>query len=218
MINEYVNFEREALNTSTHDPILVRFSCNLEGKTLNPGVNYTKRIKWNKIDKQEYKNNVEAKLTTLQEINQPIAKCNIDKVVNELHDILYSCTEQQQKPKNNNPKRRPNRKHKWTPEIHKAMKRNKNQFAKWKAANRPRDPDNPTYQDMKECRKTLRSMQRQHEAQLRYNRYEEIMELQQNNNNGFYSLIRKQRDTKSISGSIINFKNVQVSNDDEILL
>jgi hypothetical protein len=30
------------------------------------------------------------------------------------------------------------------------------------------------------------------------------MELQQNNNNGFYSLIRKQRDTKSISGSIIN--------------
>ena len=30
------------------------------------------------------------------------------------------------------------------------MKRSKNQFAKWKAANRPRDPDNPTYQDMKE--------------------------------------------------------------------
>jgi hypothetical protein len=28
----------------------------------------------------------------------------------------------------------------------------------------------------------------------------------------------EQRDTKSISGSIINFKNVQVSNDDEILL
>ena len=94
----------------------------------------------------------------MQEINQPITKCNIDKVVNELHDILYSCTEQQQKPKNNNPKRRPNRKHKWTPEIHKAMKRSKNQFAKWKAANRPRDPDNPTYQDMKQCRKTLRSM------------------------------------------------------------
>ena len=154
----------------------------------------------------------------MQEINQPITKCNIDKVVNELHDILYSCTEQQQKPKSNNSKRRPNRKHKWTPEIHKAMKRSKNQFAKWKAANRPRDPDNPTYQDMKQCRKTLRSMQRQHEAQLRYNRYEEIMELQQNNNNGFYSIIRKQRDTKSISGSIINFKNVQVSNDDEILL
>jgi hypothetical protein len=44
MINEYVNFEREALNTSTNDPILVRFSCNLEGKTQNPGVNYTKRI------------------------------------------------------------------------------------------------------------------------------------------------------------------------------
>jgi hypothetical protein len=64
MINEYVNFEREALNTSTHDPILVRFSCNLEGKPQNPGVDYTKRIKWNKIDKQEYKNNVEAKLTT----------------------------------------------------------------------------------------------------------------------------------------------------------
>jgi hypothetical protein len=217
MINEYVNFEREALNTSTHDPILVRFSCNLEGKTQNPGVNHTKRIKWNKIDKQEYKNNVDAKLTTLQETNQPIAKCNIDKAVNELCDIVYSCTEQQQKPKNNNPKRRPNRKHKWTPEIHKAMKR-KNQFAIWKAANRHRDPDNPTYQDMKECRKTLRYMQRQHEAQLRYNRYEEIMELQQINNNGFYSLIRKQRDTKNISGSIINLENVQVSNDDEILL
>jgi hypothetical protein len=41
----------------------------------------------------------------------------------------------------------------------KEMKRSKNQFAKWKAANRPRDPDNPTYQDMKQCRKTLRSMQ-----------------------------------------------------------
>jgi hypothetical protein len=60
--------------------------------------------------------------------------------------ILYGCTEQQQKPKNNNPKRRPNRNHKWTPEIYKAMKRSKNQFAKWKAANRPRDPDNPIYQ------------------------------------------------------------------------
>ena len=136
MINEYVNFEREALNTSTHDPILVRFSCNLEGKTQNPAVNHTKRIKWNKIDKQVYKNNVEAKLTTLQETNQPIAKCTIDKAVNELCDILYSCTEQQQKPKNNNPKRRPSRKHKWTSEMHKAMKRSKNQFAIWKAANR----------------------------------------------------------------------------------
>jgi hypothetical protein len=41
MINEYVNFEREALNTSTHDPILVRFSCYLEGKTQNPGIYYT---------------------------------------------------------------------------------------------------------------------------------------------------------------------------------
>jgi hypothetical protein len=40
----------------------------------------------------------------------------------------------------------------------------------------------------------------------------------QNNNNGLYSLIRKQWETKSISGSIINLKNVQVSNDDEILL
>jgi hypothetical protein len=37
------------------------------------------------------------------------------------------------------------------------------------------------------------------------------MELQQNYNNGFYSLIRKQRDTESISGSIINFKNVQAN-------
>jgi hypothetical protein len=37
---------------------------HLEGKTQNPGVNYTKRIKWNKIDKQEYTNNVEAKLTS----------------------------------------------------------------------------------------------------------------------------------------------------------
>ena len=55
MINEYVNFEREALNTPTHDPKLVRFSCNLEDKTQNTGVNHTKRIKWNKIDKQEYK-------------------------------------------------------------------------------------------------------------------------------------------------------------------
>ena len=73
-------------------------------KPKNPGVNHTKRIKWNKIDKQEYKNNVEAKLTTLQEINQPIAKRNIDKVVNELCDILYSCNEQQQKPKTTTPK------------------------------------------------------------------------------------------------------------------
>jgi predicted extracellular nuclease len=31
MINEYVNFEREALNTSTHDPILVRFSESING-------------------------------------------------------------------------------------------------------------------------------------------------------------------------------------------
>jgi hypothetical protein len=30
------------------------------------------------------------------------------------------------------------------------MKLSKTQFAKWKAANRPRDPDNPTYQDMKQ--------------------------------------------------------------------
>jgi hypothetical protein len=45
-------------------------------KPKHPGVNHTKRIKWNKIDKQEYKNNVEAKLTTLQETNQPIAKCS----------------------------------------------------------------------------------------------------------------------------------------------
>lgn len=59
MIKEYVNFEREALNNSTHDPILVRFPCNLEGKIQNPGGNHTKRIKWNKIDKQEYENNVE---------------------------------------------------------------------------------------------------------------------------------------------------------------
>ena len=92
MIKEYVNFEREALNNSTHDPILVRFPCNSEGKTQNPGVNHTKRIKWKKIDKQKYENIVEANLTNLQETNQPIVKCNIDKAVNDLCDILYYYT------------------------------------------------------------------------------------------------------------------------------
>ena len=51
MINEYVNFEREALNISTHDPILVQFSCNLEGNNKPKTMSKTYIISIQMIDR-----------------------------------------------------------------------------------------------------------------------------------------------------------------------
>ena len=116
------------------------------------------------------------------------------------------------KGKNQNKKR----KRPWTPELTTAAKLSKIHHAKWKAAGKPTDPNNLSLRNKKKYKKQLRSLQRRLEATIRNDKYQKIMELNENNDAEFFRLVRQQRDTSNSICSSLNFNNVTLNDDVEV--
>lgn len=53
-VKQYWTFEREFKNLSTHDPIIVTVECNLQKIDINSQRQENIRVKWDKIDKEQY--------------------------------------------------------------------------------------------------------------------------------------------------------------------
>jgi regulator of protease activity HflC (stomatin/prohibitin superfamily) len=81
----------------------------------------------------------------------------------------------------------------------------------------PKEPSNALYKEMKESKKTLRQKQQQAAARIRENKYNDIMESADFNQQLFYKLIREQRTTRSDETDTIIIDDM-VLNEDECIL
>ncbi|CAC5358564.1 unnamed protein product [Mytilus coruscus] len=207
LISTYITFDREPTNSSTHNPILVKIPCEIKLSNQRDGKLYQLRINWNKIDKKGYEEEVESRLSLIDD-NELILTCdNISDNINTICKILSeSAVKNSSVPINRRKRTGKPRKKPWAPEIAGAAKSSKTHHAKWKAVGKPTNPENEIYQNNKNSKKKLRSLQRRLEATNRNNKYRELMELNERNDKGFYKLVRKQRDPSNPSGSSLIFK------------
>jgi hypothetical protein len=63
-------FEREFKNLSTHDPIIVTVECNLQKIDINSQRQENIRVKWDKIDKEQYRILLEENMKDIAQIVQ----------------------------------------------------------------------------------------------------------------------------------------------------
>ena len=215
IIDTYMTFTRESINTSTHDPILVTLRWVMDLKLNAESVSARPRVNWKKLDTKEYETEIEKKLSEWISDDLQISNNNLHSVITDLCHILADATSNHSNLKRTK-RKKTTKKRLWNPEIKLKEKACKDHFARWKAAGRPKDPENIYFRNMKTHKKLLRSAQRQLEAKIRVNRYTEIMDLHEGNNTGFYSLIRKQRDPKSHKSSYLIFDNKQLQDESEI--
>jgi ribosomal protein RSM22 (predicted rRNA methylase) len=72
--------------------------------------------------------------------------------------------------------------------VHLALWRTKQAFHKWKIDGSIKEPRNALYKEMKESKKTLRQKLRQAAARIRENKYNDIMESADFNQQLFYAV------------------------------
>ena len=65
LIDKYLTFIREPLNTSTHDPVMVTFSCNITAANVETERKSIRKNKWNKVNISEYQSEFDKKITEI---------------------------------------------------------------------------------------------------------------------------------------------------------
>lgn len=212
LITNYKTLEREALNTSQHDP--VSCSIQLEVETLEKANNQNRsellqpKVNWDRIDKDKYESIVAEMLENLD--HRSILSSSV--LTMELSNILTTAANHciKSKPRNVRKNRR------WPPEINQACKESKECFGRWKANGRPESPDNQFYRQLKESKKKLRSCQRQHEAIVRKQKYESIMKAHEGDQKTFFKLINQQRKDGTTKTSHIILDGTTLTTTEEI--
>ena len=63
LIDKYLTFIREPLNTSTNDTVMVTFSCNITAANVETERKSIRKIKWNKVNISEYQSEFDKKIT-----------------------------------------------------------------------------------------------------------------------------------------------------------
>ncbi|CAC5399462.1 unnamed protein product [Mytilus coruscus] len=168
---------------------------------------YQKRIRKNK---QKYAKDVEEDLKSFK---SDITCENVAEKIRQLCTILNKNEEKQCKQP---VKKRKKRKICWNPEIAAAAKTSKECYGKWKTLGKQNEPTQSAYIELRKSKKVLRSTQQKSASQKRNEKYQRIIDLKENDSEGFYQLIRKQRDPGNTCASAFIFKDVIVNTDPEI--
>ena len=165
------------------------------------------------MDKQSYAKDVAVELDEYKHKLSNLSCENAADIIQELCTIIHQCAM-----KNCRRKVKPCRKrrHRWTPEIMMALKHSKEKFWDWKNAGKNKNPLCTTYIELKKSKKILRSLQRKEVASQRQEKLKKIMDLHENNHDGFYRLVRKQRDPKNSTASSFNFEGNVLYEESEI--
>ena len=135
--------EREPLNVSSHDPVVVNFalteSINSQRKK-KPKM--SKKVNWNKMDLYEYQESTHLNLTSLEEQADLLSP---EELMINLQDILTCAAEKATPPQKAS---RPARKTPWTPRMSQLSKERKLHFWKWKKESRPKTESSQTYRNL----------------------------------------------------------------------
>ncbi|MCG7868271.1 MAG: reverse transcriptase family protein, partial [Candidatus Thiodiazotropha taylori] len=182
--------ENVTANVSDHLPLQCKIHVNLtRAIQKSGGTSNTQRIKWHKIDKEEYSKKVSEQLPTLDgaigsfgSLDIKIQKLN-GILVKEASDMLPSKAKSKKKPKLVV----------WNPEIKQAIQEKKKAFWKWKNENRPKATDNELLIAKKITTQNLRRACRMESARQREVKRQEILNAKFEDSGLFHRLIKKQR-------------------------
>ena len=92
IIDTYMTFNRESINTSTHDPILVTLRWVMDLKLNTESVSARPRVNWKKMDTNEYETEIEKKLNEWMSGELQINNNNLHSVITDLCHILADAT------------------------------------------------------------------------------------------------------------------------------
>ena len=184
--------DEEGTNVSDHYPLC----CTMQGVvdsqvTVKPDMNIAPptRVRWDKLDKDEYKQAVTSQVTQLRwDISTP---CILDMQIDKVNSIVVKAARSQ-----GPQQQRRQRKAKlatWTPEIQQAVKSKKEAFYKWKKANRPENPLNTLVINKKFTTSYLRKLCRIEAAKAKEESRQMILDARTRDARLFHKLINKQR-------------------------
>lgn len=174
---------------SDHYPLQCSIHIELNCKQPVKTRECTSRIKWNKIDLNEYKTVVSEKLidnpeeiSSTEGLGEAIS--NVNKVLQEANEHFV--------PKRNQ--------HRSAPVLQvaslgmkQASAKNKHTFWKWKKAGRPQEKDNPLFLAMKSSKSALRRECRISLARRRQEYRQQILDTKDRDKSLFYKLLAKKK-------------------------
>ena len=202
--------ERIPINLSSHDAICASLDVKLElsknknGSDSSSGQPISPRVNWKKVDKEKYAAITDLKyeclLNNLENLPSEI-------ILQRLHDIMITSAKEATINSKRHSKR--NKKNIWPSIIIVLAKQMKKCFAKWKAKGRPSE-DDITTKELDMAKKKLKSAKRQIIAIRRKEYLTDIMESCEKGDMKFFSLIRKQRQSKNAT-----FMQFPDANDDQ---
>ena len=204
ILHKYMTFIREFQNVSTHDSIMVTLNCSLQKSEINTRKNVNFRIRWDKIDYEQYQTNLEENLKDILVTVNSNPENNVNEIINEVSTIIVKTAEDLC-PRRKQPQNKKNRD--WTPEMSETIKTGKYYYWKWKQEGNRDNRESLNYKKMREQKKKLRSLQRKLTASKRDNTFTKIMELSEINDKQFFALVNRQRNVRTRNNSILKYNN-----------
>lgn len=196
--------ERHPLNLSPHDPIVACMAVDLQ-EDVKQNADYiaTKarsRPRWKKIDAQVYGERTAQRLECL--IQQDGLSLPTEVLVERVNHILLTCADECAPTLKKQGKRKT--KYPWAPCLKPLVKMVKKVFYVWKKNGRI--PNDHAASELETLKKSFRSQQRQMVAEHRRTMLQNISTASTDDRLLFYQLVRKQRGTRKVISSSIEFK------------
>jgi exonuclease III len=188
---EYKVLQDLPLNTSSHEPILLRVTLRgTKPKSLHEKVSVPKphgRPIWSKCDQGLYE-------TKLMEYLKTDVPPTCPALANDyLMRALKAVTEEVVPLRKPKPRKKP-----WNPNLTKLKAECKEADAAWKQQNKPLPP-HESFIRRKKCKKSFRSAVRIQTAISRQNNLSKLHSASENDSALFYSLVRRQRKSQTVS-------------------
>ena len=184
---------RHPLNLSCHDAIsaTIAIQTHPTSSSDHTSCEAKRRPNWKKIDLKKYAELTSMHLESLTNhggLSLPIGVL-VDRVNTILTQVASECGPAA-KPTTKRKNRRTTR-YPWHPKMKPVAKRIKDRFFLWKLEDR--DPDHPIANELDQCKKELRSMQRQLAAEHRRQLLVDIALASADDKDLYYRVMKKQR-------------------------
>ncbi|MEW8547754.1 MAG: reverse transcriptase family protein, partial [Candidatus Thiodiazotropha sp.] len=177
-------------NVSDHLPLMCTLDINLEIVNKPKSMQQKPaKVKWEKVDKDEYKARVSERLATVCGEQNSLGV--LDSEIAKLNDILRTSANPQEK-SGRKPSKKPKLKV-WTPDIQQAIKEKKRAFGEWKFNGQPNTKEHWLVINKKVTTRNLRKLCRLESARQRQTIRQEILDARYEDTRLFHKLIKRQR-------------------------
>ncbi|CAG2193589.1 unnamed protein product [Mytilus edulis] len=178
------------VNVSDHHPILLQMQCYLIQHAQQTSNNQKLKIKWEKLDKQQYTDIISKEIIKYSDMLENDNE-SIDQIIKDTTNLMSETAKKVSKQKTYGKNKL--KLNIWNKEIADALKANKHAYKIWKDNGRPMNIDHPLIIEKKLTRKTFRTEIRNEELRRKHNERNILIHSNSGDKNLFYKLIRKQR-------------------------